>query len=69
MCRLLLYVIGIVWLFLLPTDNINGVVYVDENALMPTYASDQYDDDRRVMQLAEQLNHVTWLVHEMLFLM
>jgi len=49
-------------LFLLPTDNVSGIVYVDENALMPGYASDHYDSDRRVVQLAEQLNHLTWSV-------
>lgn len=57
-----MYIVGIGWLFLLPTDDINGGVYIDENALMPGYASVGYDGDWKVMQLAEELKQVTWSV-------
>lgn len=60
--RLLLYGIGIAWLLMLPVDDVNGTMYIDENALMPGYAADLYDGDQKVIQLSEQLNHVAWLV-------
>ena len=62
MCRLLLYGIGIAWLLLLPMDDISGRVYIDENALMPGYAAQQYNGDHKVVQLVEQLKQVTWSV-------
>ena len=62
MHRFLLYCVGIGWLLLLPMDDISGKVYTDENALLPGYASDHYSGDRKVIQLAEQLNQVTWSV-------
>ena len=61
--RLLLYGIGIVWLLLLPLDDISGRVYTDENALMPGYTAQQYNGDHKVVQLTEQLNQVAWSVH------
>ena len=60
--RLLLYGGGIIWLLLLPVDELNGQIYIDENALMPRYAADMYDGDQKVMQLAGQLNQVSWSV-------
>lgn len=62
LCRLLLYGGGIIWLLLLPVDELNGRMYVDENALMPGYADNMYDGDQKVMQLAGQLNQVSWSV-------
>ena len=51
-----------VWLLLLPVDELNGQIYIDENALMPKYAANLYDGNQKVIQLAEQLNQVPWLV-------
>lgn len=51
-----------VWLLLLPVDELNGQIYIDENALMPKYAENLYDGNQKVIQLAEQLNQVPWLV-------
>ena len=65
--RLLLYGGGMVWLLLLPVDELNGQIYIDENALMPKYAANLYDRNQ-VIQLAEQLNQVPWLVVYVLLL-
>lgn len=51
-----------VWLLLLPVDELNGQIYIDENALMPKYAANMYDGNQKVIQLAEQLNQVPRLV-------
>ena len=60
--RLLLYGGGIIWLLLLPTDVISGRIYTDENALLPGTVAREYNGDQKVLQLAEQLDQVAWLV-------
>ncbi|XP_065915857.1 glycosylphosphatidylinositol anchor attachment 1 protein-like [Dysidea avara] len=56
----LLYFVGLVWLLLLPTDELSGAFYVDENALMPGMASNHYNREGHAIQMAEQLKHIPW---------
>ena len=51
---------GLVWLFMLPSDELSGTFYVDENALMPGMASSHYNREVHAIQMAEQLKHIPW---------
>ena len=52
------YIGGIVWLFLLASDQFNSTGYVSENALLPAMVDTSYSEDHIAFKFHEELKEM-----------